>query len=388
LIRVRRSGEQNRRTEMSRPSPIARILRDPVASTESRESSALLTGAGAFVLGTLVGLIVFWGHAVPISGRGSIGSFVAIGGALAAIVAFALGCVLRRARLRSDPSGGAGLPRPHWFDVAALTLAHAAIAMLGWIGLSFVVSESFVGATVYSTSAALLAGVALAVTAYLTFLSAVNLTPMLLSLVLALFLTVGALTSMLSTSDPSWWTENLSALGISDDLSAMAFNLTLVIAGVMVTTIAHYATASLPRSTSSEARSERLVRLALVLIGVLLACVGAFPADEFLGVHNTSATGMVIIYVALVVSLRRLVPSAPRIFALLGYVYVGVIVLVAVFLVTGYYNLTAVELVAAVLIFSWIIVFLRNTEAVEASRTESAPPLRPGPTTTRPNATS
>ncbi|MFD2795445.1 DUF998 domain-containing protein [Promicromonospora vindobonensis] len=373
---------------MSQPSPIARILRHPVASTESRESSALLTGAGAFVPGTLVGLVVFWGDGVPISGHGSIGNFVAIGGALAAIVAFLLGRVLRRAQLRSDQSGGAGLPRPRWFDVAALTMAHAAIAMLGWIGLASVVSESFVGATVYTTSAALLAGVALAVTAYLAFLSAVNLTPMLLSLVLALFLTVGALTSMLSTSDPSWWKENLSALGISDDISAMAFNLTLVIAGVMVTTIAHYATAPLPRSTGTEARSKRLVRLALVLIGVLLACVGVFPADEFLGVHNTSATGMVIVYIALVVRLRRLLPSAPRIFVLLGYVYVGVIMLLAVFLVTGYYNLTAVELVAAVLIFSWIIVFLRNTEAVATSRPESSSPWRPGPMTTRPTATS
>lgn len=352
---------------MSQPSSIARILRHPVASTESRESSALVTGAGAFVLGALVGLVVFWGHAVPISGRGSIGNFVAIGGALAAAVAFLFGCVLRRAQLRRAPSGGTGLPRPRWFDVAALTLAHAAIAMLGWIGLASVVSESFVGATVYPTSAALLAGVALAVTAYLAFLSAVNLTPMLLPLVLALFLTVGALTSMLSTSDPSWWQENLSALGISDDISAMAFNLTLLVAGVMVTTIAHYATVSLPRSTPSEARSKRLVRVALVLIGVLLACVGAFPADEFLGIHNTAATGMVVVYVTLVVNLRRLLPTTPRVFVLLGHVYVGVIVVLAVFFVTGYYNLTAVELVAAVLIFSWIIVFLRNTEAVATS---------------------
>ncbi|MGO3234381.1 MAG: hypothetical protein ACTIKT_13020, partial [Microbacterium sp.] len=41
------------------------------------------------------------------------------------------------------------------------------------------------------------------------------------------------------------------------------------------------------------------------------------------------------------------------------YVYVAVIALLAIFFVTGYYNLTAVELIAAILIFSWIIVFLR-----------------------------
>jgi hypothetical protein len=49
-----------------------------------------------------------------------------------------------------------------------------------------------------------------------------------------------------------------------------------------------------------------------------------------------------------------------------------VIVVLAVFFVTGYYNLTAVELVAGVLIFSWIIVFLRN--AGTAGRADAAPP--------------
>jgi hypothetical protein len=69
----------------------------------------------------------------------------------------------------------------------------------------------------------------------------------------------------------------------------------------------------------------------------------------------------------MVVSLRWLLPSMPRIFILFGYVYVGVIVVLATFFITGYYNLTAVELIAAVLIFSWVIVFLRNTGAVETT---------------------
>ncbi|MFC8799845.1 hypothetical protein ACFT2C_19085 [Promicromonospora sp. NPDC057138] len=357
---------------MNDPTPLYRIFRHPVASTESRESSALLAGAGAFVLGALVGLFVFRDSGVPISGRGSIGDFAAIGGALVAIAAFLFGCVLRRTQIRRDEAGGSGRPRLRWFDIAALALAHAVIALLGWIGLASVVGESFIGATAYSTAAAVLGGVALAVTAYLAFLSAVNLTPMMVSLVLALFLVVGAFTSMLSATDPYWWQENLSALGMTDDISAMAFNLTLIIAGVMVTTIAHYTTAYLPHSTPMEVRGRTLVRTALVLIGVLLACVGIFPVDDFLAAHNTAAIGMVIIYVTMVVSLRRLLPSMPRVFVLLGYIYVGVIVILAVFFITGYYNLTAVELVAAVLIFSWIIVFLRSSGAVEMSRDEAA----------------
>ena len=347
---------------MSDSSTFAQMLRHPAHTAEAKESSALLVGAVAFVVGGLIGLFVFWDHDVPIAGRGSIGIYAAVGGAVAAIVAFVFGCVVRRSRARTAPGYR---QRLHWFDVAALALALGVIALLGWTGLASLLSESFVGALVYGFPAAVLGGVAMALSAYMAYLSAVNLTPMLLSLVLAMFLAVGALASMLSATDPLWWQKNLSTLGISDDISALAFNLTLIIAGVMVTTIAHYATAFLPADTASERRGRNLVRLGLIVIGILLACVGIFPVDEFLGAHNLSATGMAIVYVVMVLSLHALLPSMPKVFVVLGYVYVGIIVVLAGFFISGYYNLTAVELVVAVLVFSWVIVFLRNTGAVE-----------------------
>ena len=170
----------------------------------------------------------------------------------------------------------------------------------------------------------MLAGVAFALTAYVSFLSSVHLTPMLLSLVLAAFLVVGALASMLSASDPQWWKENLSALGMTDEASALAFNLTLIVAGAMVTIIARYATATLPTTTREELRGRTLLRSGLVLIGIFLACVGIFPVDEFFLVHNTVATGMAVVFAAIVIGLRWLVPAMPRVFVLLGYVFVGV----------------------------------------------------------------
>lgn len=70
---------------------------------------------------------------------------------------------------------------------------------------------------------------------------------------------------------------------------------------------------------------------------------------------------MAVVYVVMVVALRWWVPTIPRVFLLLGYVYVGVIVVLGIFFAVGYYTLTAVELVAGVLIFSWVILLLRST---------------------------
>jgi hypothetical protein len=316
---------------------------------------------------------VFWGSTAPIAGPGSVGQFVALAAAVTTIAVF----VAARALLDSNTAAQRGLRdgldlpdgRLHWWDVAALALALGIIGALFWLGLASLFERSFVGAVIFSVAAVLLSASAVAVTAYAVFIFAVHLTPLLLSVVLAVFLVAGTFTSMLSATDPLWWQKNLSTLGISDDLSARAFNLTLIVAGVIVTTTAHYATAGIPVENQKERRGRTIVYAALALIGVLLACVGLFPLDRNAAAHNASASGMAVVFVALVIGLRFLVPRMPRMFLLLGYAFVAVIAMLAGFFLTGYYNLTAVELVAFLLIFSWLIVFIRNTVAMSAGGT-------------------
>ncbi|WP_264794254.1 hypothetical protein [Arthrobacter mangrovi] len=350
--------------------PFGRIRRHLDRSAAPVESAAVILSGAVFVVAALVAVVVFSGQYVPISGRGSIGQFVALAGAITAVIVFIAAVTSVRAR---DPSRSGAWPsgRPSerlgWYDIAAVALAYALIALLGWSAIANVVSDSFQGAVVYSLSAALLAGVAVAVTSYAVFLSAVHLTPMSLSLVLVVFLVAGIFTSMLTASNPLWWQENMSMLGVTGDVSARAFNLTLIIAGVVVTTIAHCATSAIPARTRREQRGRRRVRAGLALIGILLACVGILPVDEFLILHTLAASGMALAFFALVAGLRWLVPALPQTFLVLGYVFVAVILVLAVFYFTGYYTLTAVELVAFVLIFCWLLVLIRNTDAMRTS---------------------
>ncbi|HEY1106774.1 MAG TPA: DUF998 domain-containing protein, partial [Agromyces sp.] len=350
---------------------IARLLRRPAASTQSLESVALLLAGAVLVVVAPVSWLFYRDGEWPISGPGSLGQAIAITSAVVAGAVFVFGRAVVSTR-----AGRAGVTdraerrgRLRWFDVAALAIAHAVIALLGWTGLASVLSLSFIDAVVFSVPAAALTGVAVALTAYAVFLSSVHMSPMMLSLVLAVFLALGAIASMLSASDPHWWQMNLSSLGMTDDLSALAFNLTLIIAGVLVTTIAHYAVSSIPASTPKAVKGRRKVTAMLALLGILLACVGVFPVDEYLQAHNLAATGMAIVFTVLVFALPRWLPAAPRPFVILGYVDVAIIVVMAVFFINGYYNLTAVELVVAVLVFGWVIVFLRNPgEATPAGR--------------------
>lgn len=52
-------------------------------------------------------------------------------------------------------------------------------------------------------------------------------------------------------------------------------------------------------------------------------------------------------------------------FIALGWLFLAIILVLAVFFAVGFYTLTAVELVAGILVFAWIILFIRNAAALQ-----------------------
>lgn len=344
----------------------ARVAAAIDPSSERRlESVALGVGTIAFLVVVLVALPVFRFESAPIAGAGSLGEFAAIAGAVVAVVAFAVGRFVAHA-----PGHRIGVLDV--IDIAALSFAHGVIALLTWTLLADLLQQCFIGADVFALPLIVLAGAVAAVTAYVVFLSATHISLSLLALVLAVFLVEGIMASMLTSSDPTWWEKNLSALGMTADLSALAFNLTLIVAGVIVTALARYATVGVP---TPHPAGERSLRITLIVIGVFLACVGVFPVNEFFWIHNTVATGMAVAFAVAAIRLPVWVPGMPRAFVLLGWLFIAVTAVLGVMFGVGYYTLTAVELIAGVLIFSWIILLLRNAAALHADKADEASPV-------------
>ena len=153
-----------------------------------------------------------------------------------------------------------------------------------------------------------------------------------LATMLAVFLVEGVVASMLTASDPHWWKMNLAALGMTDDISALAFNLTLIVAGFIVTTLARYATASIPRTTP---HGVSWARTCLIIGGVFLALVGVFPVDPFFVLHTSVASGMVVAYGVLVIRLHAWIPGMPKAFIALGWLFLAIVLVLAVLFAVG-----------------------------------------------------
>lgn len=342
------------------------------------ESQALGVGAGAFLLLGVATFLLAGREPVPLAGRGSAGDIAAVGTSVLGAAAVVTG-LLRRRRLEPEGPPSAGRTR-RIIDTAALALAHGSIFLLGWLALFSIFQQAFQGAVLYPLAAAILVGTAGALSAYGAYLSAVSMNSYRLAAVLAVFLVTGVLTSMLTAENPLWWQEHLSALGASSGVSGVAFNVTLIVAGAVVTTLAGYATRTLEAAagTASARRSVGMLQGGIVLIGVLLACVGIFPVDERFGLHTAAASGMAVVFGALVVRIRNLVPGVSATFTSLGWVFLAAIVAAAVmYFPLGYYNLTAVELIAGALVFTWLIILIRQLAAVDADRAAAGRPAGP-----------
>ena len=343
-------------TAAERRPPVAPRVFD-TSSQRSLESLALAVGATSFVLVALVALVAFGFQAAPIAGPGSVGQFAAIASGVVAMLSVIAGRILLGVRGEAPRARILG-----YLDLIALAFAHGVIALLGWTLLAVILEHAFIGAEVFALPVLILSGAAAAMSGYISFFSATHMDLQLLAVVLAVFLVVGVVASMLTASDPNWWKDNLSALGMSSNVSAFAFNITIIVAGFLVTTLARYSTRGIP---TANPQGIGRVRVCLIIVGVFLGLVGVFPVDQFFALHTGVASGMVVAFGVLVIGLPRWITGMPRPFVVLGWLFLVVTLVLAVLFAVGYYTLTAVELVAGILVFTWIVLFIRNGAALE-----------------------
>lgn len=90
------------------------------------------------------------------------------------------------------------------------------------------------------------------------------------SAVLALFLVSGVMTSMITADDFYWWEIYFSSLGGVQTFSGYAFNLTLIIAGMVTVALSDFVAADFSRLK----HTGRFVRDKVSVVRGALACIG------------------------------------------------------------------------------------------------------------------
>jgi hypothetical protein len=187
---------------------------------------------------------------------------------------------------------------------------------------------------------------------------------------LSVFLVGGVLSAILDASASDWFLDNFSTLGITTPESASSFNSTLALAGLIVITLADFVATDLHDWMGDTFSKRRIafVRWWLVGSGVAMMGVGLVPLNVNHLAHSIIARVMMGLFAVLVAALPFLVPRLPLTFKIASYAALALIGGAAALMAIGYFNLTVVEFLAAVILFTWLTLFVRTVAAGAADQ--------------------
>lgn len=331
------------------------------------ESEALLAGVLAAFGGVGVGLALFWGRPSALWGDWSIGVVSGIVTGTAVLLTAYIG--YWRARYR--PGQEWRLELASWkfiVDATAVALVHAIVStLLSW-AVFLLLQLSFKGLELNTGWAALLVGLTAGLAAYWTDLSVSTLTTARMTTLLVVFMTVSILTSMATAPMPNWWEYHFSELGSFGTASSWLFNVSLIAAGFLLVGFALYLNRDLLALAAAgelkNPRAPQLIAGGFIVSGFALAGVGLVPVNVNLIVHNSFATGMLVVIVLMMAGAGWLLRGLPWQISAMTYGFLAAIVAsVVLFMPVQYFNLTALELIAFALVFSWVSVFIRMLSA-------------------------
>ncbi|MFD6698602.1 MULTISPECIES: DUF998 domain-containing protein [unclassified Microbacterium] len=321
------------------------------------ETRTVWATALCFALGTLAGLVALLGPPRALTGPGSLSQPVAVIAGVIAAAAFVVSTVQhRRGETDSMPPWQTAVSH---VSAVALTVAFAAVTAFGVLLGGVVFGAGLHDFTAPTLGGALVAGVAAAIGGRFAYTAGVGIRTRDLATLLFGFLTIGTLFAMATASDPLWWQQNFSQLGLG--ARGWAFNGTLVVAGLLFATVGAYIGRDLHRLRGDGALRGIAVVVALWgATGAALAVVGFVPIELNRVVHWIAAIGTLALFALAALISTRALPGPPRALVI-ATVGLGVLLVAAVLLhwPMGLYSSAGLEAIAVGLGLVWMTTFVR-----------------------------
>ncbi|WP_309080494.1 hypothetical protein [Zhihengliuella sp.] len=344
------------------------------------ESRAILSGGIAALVALVVGLVGFDGYRPSLAGERSVADLAAVTTGVAAGGGFIAGYLQT---IRGTHSWLSARPLLRQIvDGAALVVVHASIAVMSSLVVFRMFQDAFFGLTVDAYAGGGMLAIAAGIAAYAAYDSGARIDAAALSLLLAGFMASGMLVSMLAAENPLWWHIMFSELGTGQAgaTSFWTFNTTMTTSGVILTTLSSFVTRDLTRwaalrdaDDAAAGRPRRrflrpragVVRWGLIGVGLCMVGIGTVTLHVSEPVHTFFVRLLALILLALLLGIPLWAPGYPRAFYAFTYIAGALLAGAAsLWFPLHYYNLTALELAAAGIVFSWLVVFIRTTTAV------------------------
>lgn len=257
----------------------------------------------------------------------------------------------------------------YWRNFPTILLSFVIILLFASLVFFKIIGLVFEGASFDRYTATLLFGLFTGIVNYFMIYSALSITPSKLTNMLIFVIIGGVLFSMITNKDYLWWQHNFSFLGTIEAKNSWQFNVTLMFSALLMVALIDCLFVQLKRAMPDSKRLL-ILRILLTLTALDLGAVGLFHYTEtgrFQGVHNQVAGYLVYLIVILIVGIRWLLPNITKEFLTISYMIgLFLVAITVLFQSVGYFSLTAFELLAFMLAFSWILLLLQHLQKIAA----------------------
>ena len=253
--------------------------------------------------------------------------------------------------------------RVFWRMLPVIIASFTVILLLALLGFGWLLEQIFTGASFDKLTATLILGASTYAVSALWGQIAEQIRASWLTSVFTVIMISGIFISMATNSSLQWWHFNLSFLGTQAAKDSWQFNLTLMLSALILVALVDYLFVALGEKYGKDWKL-RTMRILLTLLGLDLGAVGYFPnnASSHL-LHTRVAGNLVLIIIALIISVKWLLPKVTRDFLVMSYVIGGMLVgLEIAFEGVHYLSLTAFEISAFLLAFTWLIRLINHLE--------------------------
>ncbi|MCP9312703.1 DUF998 domain-containing protein [Liquorilactobacillus satsumensis] len=345
--------------------PAGKIVIEPVTQTDYHTNISPLR----FFLPALFFTVLFGGYfyirgqePINLAGNESIASLTILLGTLSGSLVFA-SFYLKDRKLIQSWLG----EKLYWRSFLTIMLSFVLILAISLLSFFWLLELLFEGAAFDLLTSSFIFLLFCSVVNYFMLYAESRLSPAVIFILFVCVIIGGALASMITNSNKHWWEHNVSFLGTSQASSSWQFNLTLITSALLLAALIDFIFAALDQKFG---RNRRLFILHILLtaFAVCLGGVGLF-ANNGRGLlhelHTQAASLMVYLLLIIIALVGILLPQMEPTFKHLSYA-IGASLLGASLLFSpiGYLSLTAFELIAFVLSFSWLLLLLQQLQAM------------------------
>ncbi|MBK8155760.1 MAG: permease [Streptococcus sp.] len=261
--------------------------------------------------------------------------------------------------------------RVFWRMLPVIVASFAVILLLALLGFGWLLEQIFTGASFDKLTSSLILGASIYAVSLFWGQIAEMIRATWLTTVFTVIMVSGVFVAMATNRSLQWWHFNLSFLGTQAAKDSWQFNLTLILSALVLVALVDYLFVALGEKYGKNWKL-RAMRIMLTILGIDLGAVGFFPNDASSHLLHTRVAGyLVLIIIALIISVKWLLPEVTRDFLIMSYAICGMLVgLEIAFQGIHYLSLTAFELSAFLLAFAWLIRLITHLEGLLSPETK------------------